>query len=118
MIVDPEKLSIREMYRYLIGAICPRPIAWVSSISTKGVHNLAPFSFFTGVTANPPTLVFSPVNRRDGSKKDTIRNIEAHPEFVVNVVSFEQAKAMNQTSAEFDYEVSEFEACGLTAIPW
>ncbi|MBI3832620.1 MAG: flavin reductase family protein [Planctomycetes bacterium] len=117
MIVDPSKLPIRDTYRFMISVITPRPIAWVSTVSPRGVTNLAPFSFFNGVAANPPTVVFSPVNRRDGSKKDTVLNIEQTPEFVVNVVSFDQAAPMNACSEELPYEVSEFEKCGLTPLP-
>lgn len=117
MIVDPSKLPVRETYRFMISVITPRPIAWVSTVSPRGIPNLAPFSFFNGVAANPPTVVFSPVNRRDGSKKDTVLNIEKTPEFVVNVVSFDQAAPMNACSEEFAYEVSEFEKCGLTPLP-
>ncbi|MCZ7646993.1 MAG: flavin reductase family protein [Planctomycetota bacterium] len=98
----------------MIAAINPRPIAWVSTLSPSGVTNLAPFSFFNGITARPPALLFCPSNKRDGTKKDTLRNIEARGEFVVNVVSYDLAERMNATSAEFEYEVSEFERCGLT----
>lgn len=116
MRIDPTQLHVREMYQYLIGAITPRPIAWVSTVSPKGIPNLAPFSFFNGVAANPPTVVFSPVNRRDGSKKDTVLNLEKTPEFVVNIVSDSLAVPMNDSSAEFPYETSEFEKCGVTPL--
>lgn len=116
MQLDPTEMHPRDIYLTLVRAITPRPIAWVSTISDAGVHNLAPYSFFNGVSANPPSLVFSPVNRRDGSRKDTVINIEANGQFVVNVVPYSLAKQMNQTSAEYDAEVSEFEATGLTAI--
>jgi flavin reductase (DIM6/NTAB) family NADH-FMN oxidoreductase RutF len=116
MKLDPAALAPRDMYRVMIGLITPRPIAWVSTISPGGVTNLAPFSFFNGVAASPPTIVFSPVNRRDGSKKDTVLNIEANGEFVVNIVSHATRELMNATSEELPYEVSEFERCGITAI--
>lgn len=111
------KLPIREVYRLLAGCIAPRPIAWVSTISPNGHANLAPFSFFNGVGANPPAVSFSPVNNRDGSKKDTLRNIEANGEFVVNVVPFSLAQAMNHTAAEYPYETSEFMPAGVTMLP-
>ena len=117
MIIDPQRASSRDVYRQMICCIIPRPIAWVSSISVDGVPNLAPFSFFNGVGANPPSIVFSPVNKRDGSRKDTVVNIEATREFVVNVVSFAQAGKMNGTSAEYAPEVNEFAACGLSEAP-
>lgn len=117
MKLDPAALAARDMYRVMIGLITPRPIAWVSTISPAGVTNLAPFSFFNGVAASPPTLVFSPVNRRDGSKKDTVVNIEASGEFVVNVVSYAARELMNATSEDLPYEESEFERCGVTPLP-
>ena len=117
MTFDPATTSIRDFYRHMISCITPRPIAWVSTISPRNVPNLAPFSFFNGVGANPPAVVFSPTNRRDGSPKDTLINVEKSGQFVVNVVSESVAKLMNDTSAEIDYEISEFELCGLTPIP-
>ncbi len=97
----------------MITTILPRPVAWVSTISSEGRTNLAPFSFFQGVTANPPTLMFVPVNTRDGAKKDTVRNIEQVPEFVVNLVPFALAEQMNQCSAMLPYGESEYEAFGI-----
>lgn len=82
-----------------------------------GHSHLAPFSFFNGVGANPPAIIFSPLNRRDGSRKDTVRNIESTPEFVVNVVSYRLGEPMNATSADLPYETSEFDQCGLTPEP-
>jgi len=117
MVIDPATTPIPEIYRHLTAAITPRPIAWVSSLSAQGVANLAPFSFFNGVGANPPAVMFSPVNRRDGSRKDTILNIEATREFVINIVPEALAAVMNQTSAEYPSEISEFAACHLTQVP-
>lgn len=117
MTIDTAQAPARDVYRHLIGCITPRPIAWVSTISPAGVPNLAPFSFFNGIGANPPAVMFSPVNRRDGTRKDTVRNVEANGEFVVNIVSGALAERMNATSEEFAYEVSEFERCGLTPAP-
>jgi flavin reductase (DIM6/NTAB) family NADH-FMN oxidoreductase RutF len=116
MKIDPALLGIRQSYRMMIGLITPRPIAWVSSVSPGGVVNVAPFSFFNGVAASPPTLMFSAVNRRDGTPKDTVRNVEATGQFVVNVVSFDQREAMNATSEDLPYDVSELERCGLTPV--
>jgi flavin reductase (DIM6/NTAB) family NADH-FMN oxidoreductase RutF len=102
----------------MIGSIVPRPIAFVSSQSPEGALNLAPFSFFTGVSANPPTILFCPMVRGSDSKtKDTLRNISATREFVVNVVSERFAEEMNLTSAEFPPEISEFAESGLTPVP-
>ena len=117
MLLDFSALSARDAYGWMIGTILPRPIAWVSTISADGKTNLAPFSFFQGVTSNPPTLMFVPVNTRDGAKKDTVRNIEQVPEFVVNLVSHGLAAQMNRTSAMLPYGESEFEAFGIVAAP-
>lgn len=113
---DPDSMSTRDVYLKMVSLITPRPIAWVSTLSQTGVANLAPYSFFNGIGANPPSLMFAPVNRRDGSRKDSLLNVENNGQFVVNVVSFEQAESMNQTSADFDSETSEFSACGLTPL--
>jgi len=117
MELDPDRLNTRTMYEWMIHSILPRPIAWVSTVSVSGVANLAPFSFFQGVCARPPTLLFCPVNHRDGSPKDTLRNIEATGEFVVNTVSAADAEVMNATSAMLGFEESEFERFGVAAAP-
>ena len=88
MDINPKDLPAPNFYRLLTTLIVPRPIAWVSTLSARGIANLAPFSFFNGVSSFPPTLLFSPVNNREGKKKDTILNIEATGEFVVNIVPF------------------------------
>jgi flavin reductase (DIM6/NTAB) family NADH-FMN oxidoreductase RutF len=109
------ELAPRDAYGWMTSMILPRPIAWVSTVSGAGRPNLAPFSFFQGVTANPPTLLFIPVNLRDGTKKDTVRNLEEVPEFVVNTVPFALAERMNATAALLPYGESEFEAFGIPA---
>ncbi len=104
----------RVFYRFLTSLVQPRPIAWVSSLSADGVCNLAPFSFFNVVCANPPTVLFCPmVGGRTGLKKDTLRNVEETKEFVVNIVSRSLAEAMNLTSAEVSSEIDEFDLAGL-----
>ena len=118
MIVDPRSATARDVYKLMIGAIVPRPIAFVSTISPEGIYNLAPFSFFTGISANPPAICFCPMVRAgDDPRKDTLRNIEETGEFVVNVVSEEFAEKMNQTSGEYPFEVDEFALSGLTPLP-
>lgn len=117
MLLDFSTLKPRDAYGWMISTILPRPIAWVSTISPDGRTNLAPFSFFQGVTANPPTLMFVPVNTRDGTKKDTVRNIELTREFVINLVPFVLAEAMNQSAALLPYGESEFEKFGIAAAP-
>lgn len=113
MLLDFSALPPREAYQWMTSTILPRPIAWVSTISADGRTNLAPFSFFQGVCANPPTLMFTPVNNRQGGKKDTVRNLEAVPEFVVNLVSHSLSEEMNATSATLPYGESEFEKFGV-----
>ncbi|MDG1874148.1 MAG: flavin reductase family protein [Mariniblastus sp.] len=117
MQINPENESPSLVYSLMTQAITPRPIAWVSTISPQGVPNLAPYSYFNGIGSKPAALMFSAVNKVDGSKKDTVRNIEANGEFVVNVVPFAVAKAMVKTSGDFDYENSEFEEAGLAEKP-
>jgi flavin reductase (DIM6/NTAB) family NADH-FMN oxidoreductase RutF len=113
----PEEHALRDIYKLMIGAIVPRPIAFVSTVDEHGVQNLAPFSFFSGVCANPPTVLFcASVRASPRDKKDTLRNVLATKEFVVNIVSEEIAAAMNQTSAEVGPEVDEFELSGLTPL--
>ena len=113
MRLDFATLPAREVYGWMTGTILPRPIAWVSTISGAGATNLAPFSFFQGITSSPPTLMFVPVNKPDGGKKDTLRNIEQVPEFVVNLVPFALAETMNATAALVPYGESEFEKFGV-----
>jgi flavin reductase (DIM6/NTAB) family NADH-FMN oxidoreductase RutF len=117
MDLDPAAVPARDTYRFMSGLITPRPIAWVSTVSARGIPNLAPFSFFNGVAASPPTVVFSCVNQRDGTPKDTARNLEVVPELVVNIVSRDVADRMNVTSEELPYEVNELERAGLTPLP-
>jgi flavin reductase (DIM6/NTAB) family NADH-FMN oxidoreductase RutF len=123
VIVESEKIDSESLYRILIGSVLPRPIAWVSTLSADGKPNLAPFSFFTVASANPPVVCFSPGLKGElvegklrGVPKDTLKNIQETKEFVVNIVSHKVAEKMVQTSGDYAYGVSEFEAAGLTAI--
>jgi len=112
MIIDPTKFE--NFGRVLTGVIVPRPIAFVSTVSNNGVVNLAPFSFFNAVSSSPPTVVIG-ISRNAGWKeKDTLANIEATGEFVVNIVVDDIAESMNATAAEFPADVDEFEIAGLT----
>lgn len=116
--IDPADNANQDNYKLLIGSILPRPIAFVSTRSADGALNLAPFSFFTGVCSNPPTLLFCPMVRgSDGQRKDTLLNIEETGEFVVNVVSEDIVERMNRTAAEVPRQVSEFDLSGLTPAP-
>jgi flavin reductase (DIM6/NTAB) family NADH-FMN oxidoreductase RutF len=110
------------MYKLLIGCVVPRPIAWVSSVDAEGVRNLAPFSYFMAITHDPPTVAFSSAPRGvevpgPRCKKDTLSNVEATREFVVNVVDDALAQQMNVTSGDYPPEVDEFAQAGLTAAP-
>ena len=117
MLIDFKTIPLSEVYGWIISTVTPRPIAWVSTISPEGKTNLAPFSFFNAVCANPPTLMFVPVNHADGRKKDTIRNLEAVPEMTVNLVSSALAEQMNACSALLPYGESEFDRFGIAAAP-
>jgi flavin reductase (DIM6/NTAB) family NADH-FMN oxidoreductase RutF len=117
VIVDPSATEPRNVYRLMVAVILPRPIAFVSTVSPDRVLNLAPFSFFTGVSADPPVVCFAPMVRgSDGGRKDTLRNIEATGEFVVNVVSEDFAQQMNLCAGEYPPEVDEFQVSGLTPL--
>lgn len=117
MLLDFSQLPTREVYGWMTSAIAPRPIAWVSTISAGGRTNLAPFSFFQGVTSNPPTLMFVPVNNREGQPKDTLRNIREVPEFVVHLVPYALAETMNACAATLPHGESEFEKFGIATAP-
>jgi flavin reductase (DIM6/NTAB) family NADH-FMN oxidoreductase RutF len=117
VIVDPAAAEPRDIYKLMVGAIVPRPIAFVSTLSADGMLNLAPFSFFTAISANPPVVCFCPMIRgSDGKRKDTLNNIEATGEFVVNVVSEEFVEKMNLCAPEYGPEVDEFQVSGLTPV--
>ncbi|MBC8097950.1 MAG: flavin reductase family protein, partial [Armatimonadetes bacterium] len=101
MELNPNDLPHTSVYKILIGTVLPRPIGWISSLSPAGQPNLAPYSFFNAVCPKPPTVLFCPnVRGSDGAQKDTLRNVRATGEFVVNIVSEPLAHAMNLTSVE------------------
>ena len=117
MRIDPSEASAKDVYFAMISTIVPRPIAWISTLSKFGIPNLAPFSFFTGVTSRPPTLCVCIGNRDDGSLKDTAQNIIDTGEFVINVVPTHLAQAMVQTSAGYPPVINEFGAAGVRGVP-
>jgi|SRR5580704_6076306 flavin reductase (DIM6/NTAB) family NADH-FMN oxidoreductase RutF len=124
MIVTPSDLSHSDLYNMILNSVAPRPIAWVSTISAAGDLNLAPFSFFNAVCVDPPLLAFAPGLRPSrqpeashGDAKDTLRNVRETKEFVVNIVTYELAEAMNLTSGEYGASVNEFELARLTPKP-
>ena len=115
MEISPANSSSLEIYNILICAVLPRPIAWVSTLDASGNMNLAPFSFFTVASVNPPILCFSPLLLDNSQEKDTLVNIKQTGEFVVNVVSHGLAQKMNQTSAPYPSRVNEFVAAEVAA---
>jgi flavin reductase (DIM6/NTAB) family NADH-FMN oxidoreductase RutF len=115
--LDPAQIAANDIYKLMIGMIVPRPIAFVSTVDAAGVRNLAPFSYFTACGSNPPVVCFSTAVRSGPRPyKDTLENVKATAEFVVNIVSEEFAAQMNLCSAEVAPEVDEFELSGLTPI--
>ena len=116
MIINMNDLRSRERYAWITSSVIPRPIAFVSTISEKGVTNLAPFSYFNAVSSRPPILSIAIGPKRGGVVKDTLANIEATRELVVNVVTEEIARPMVETSGDWDPDISEFEISGLTPV--
>jgi flavin reductase (DIM6/NTAB) family NADH-FMN oxidoreductase RutF len=116
MTINPQDTDPRNIYQLMIGAIVPRPIAFVSTANADGVPNLAPFSFFTAASANPPVVCFCPMVRGNGTTKDTLNNIRETKEFVVNVVPEAIAQQMNLCSGEYPPDVDEFTVSGLTTV--
>ena len=117
MIIDPDSLDNRGRYKLLIGSVLPRPIAWVSTMDGEGRLNLAPFSYFSAVCPTPLTLVFCPGVHADGRKKDTWRNIEQVPEFVINITNEDTAEQMNRCATLLPSGLSEFDWAGVTPAP-
>ena len=116
--IDPKQLNASAFYQLMVEAVVPRPIAFVSTVDRDGRVNLSPYSFFNVVSAHPPVLVFSPVNRtRDNTRKDTLDNVQEHGEVVVNIVNYAVAEQMSLASTEYDRGVNEFAKAGLTEVP-
>ncbi|WHY59806.1 flavin reductase family protein [Cytobacillus firmus] len=112
--IDPADNSERENYKLLIGSIIPRPIAFVTTISKKGVLNGAPFSYFNIVTSNPPMISLA-IQRIEGTQKDTARNIISTKEFVVHIVDEDNVEKINKTAAALPPDKSEIELAQLTS---
>lgn len=118
MEINPSTLPYQSVYKILTGSVLPRPIGWISTIDMSNRPNLAPFSFFNVVCANPPTVLFCPLIRgTDGKTKDTLNNVRATREFVVNIVTEETLPAMNASSIEGPPGFNEFEFAGLSLTP-
>lgn len=110
--IDPARLTGREPYFLLTSLVVPRPIAWVSTVSEESVLNVAPHSYFNAISSAPPIVHFTSTG-----VKDTLRNIRATGEFVVNIVSLDLVEQMNLTAADFPPEEDEFEWAGLAPAP-
>jgi flavin reductase (DIM6/NTAB) family NADH-FMN oxidoreductase RutF len=117
MELDLEKQFADRAYQLLVSLVTPRPIALVTTVSADGKVNAAPFSFFNVLGAQPPIVAFAPGNRDNGTPKDTVLNVRATHEFVVNLVDEAIAEAMNQCAASLPYGESELVRAGLTAAP-
>jgi flavin reductase (DIM6/NTAB) family NADH-FMN oxidoreductase RutF len=114
---DLRTLEPRSAYHLVTRLVGPRPIALVSTLNRSQQGNLAPFSYFMMGGSNPPSCVICPVYDRTGSPKDTLRNIEQQPEYVINGCTKSMAEAMSQCSYPYDYGFDEFDACGLSRAP-
>ena len=112
---DPQDLEQTAIYKLLTGAVIPRPIGWISTISEDEILNLAPFSYFNAVGDDPPHIMFSTV-RSNNSNKDTLNNVLATKQFVVNMVTEDLVEQMNMTSQPIPANESEFELANLTPI--
>jgi flavin reductase (DIM6/NTAB) family NADH-FMN oxidoreductase RutF len=117
MEINLMELETRHAHDLLTSAVIPRPIAWVTSINKAGQTNLAPFSFFTGVSWSPPIIGFSVVNRADGTLKDTVKNIREVPEFVVHMVSVDLLSTMEYSAKPIPYGTDESSIKGIHWLP-
>ncbi len=115
MLIETKNISNEEIYNLLIGSILPRPIAWIGS-SSKGIDNLAAFSFFSVASVNPPIVSFSILNKSYGEQKATLKNIEETKYFSISVVSEELVKKMAKSSKRYDEIVDKFEISNVTKI--
>jgi flavin reductase (DIM6/NTAB) family NADH-FMN oxidoreductase RutF len=113
---DPAGMDPQDVYKIMAALIVPRPIGFTSTLGPDGVQNLAPFSFFMMITSSPPHVALS-IGAKDGQEKDTLRNIRADGEYVINTVNRAIGPQMARTAVDFDPDVSEFEVSGLTAVP-
>lgn len=117
MLFEMDKLSDQDAYKLLVATVVPRPIAWVSTRDLDGSINAAPFSFFNAMSGKPPIICFGIGGRAPGDVKDTGAIIRRTGEFVVNLVSYETAQAMNVTAIDFGPAVDEFKEARLTPLP-
>ncbi|MGO2180960.1 flavin reductase family protein [Pseudoalteromonas nigrifaciens] len=117
MFLDLTENTSQNVYSYLVGGISPRPIAWISTLNSEGIANIAPYSFFTVASCKPPVLSVTQVNPSDKTNKDTLSNLMATKECVVNIVSQELVEKMNQSCANYPSDISEFDAANIAQAP-
>ena len=116
MVIDPKTLSSREIYTLLVGAVVPRPIAFITSLNAFGHVNAAPYSFFNAIASSPPLIIFS-ATRKNGTMKHTAENVLHAKEFVVNIITEQLIQSMNIPSGDLPSEISEIEQSNLTPVP-
>jgi len=118
MYFDPGSIETKDLHQLLLAIVAPRPIAFVSTVDREGNVNLAPFSFFNCFSSNPPVVIFS-ANRRveNNTTKDTLANVTATGECVINAVSYNIVRQMALCSVDYPSDIDEFEKSGLTPIP-
>ncbi len=117
MIFSCSEIEGRANYQLLSGGVTPRPIAWISTCSKEGVDNLAPFSFFTVASCNPPVLLYTQVTQSNGLDKDTLTNLIQTQECVVNIADTPLLEKMNMTSANLSFDQSEFRFADVESTP-
>ncbi|WP_194774407.1 flavin reductase family protein [Pararhodonellum marinum] len=116
--IDPKDVSTPVFHGYMLGAIAPRPIAFVSTVDREGNVNLSPFSFFNAFGSNPPLVIFSPSRRvRDNTTKHSLENVLEVQEAVINIVNFAMVEQMSLASTEYEKGINEFVKAGLTPVP-
>lgn len=117
MEILPQEISTKQLHAYLLGSIAPRPICFASTIDSEGNPNLSPFSFFNVFGSKPPICIFSPARRvRDNTIKDTLENVIATKEVVINVVSYDMVQQMSLSSCEYPKGTNEFTKSGFTPV--
>ncbi len=115
--IVPSEVTIPVLHQYILGAVSPRPIAFASTVDEHGNPNLSPFSFFNAVGSNPPILIFSPARSgRDNTTKNTLDNVEATKEVVINIVNYDMVQQMSLASSPYPKGINEFNKSGLTPI--
>ncbi len=118
MKVVPGEIPTRKLHQFLLGSVSPRPICFASTVNEKGEPNLSPFSFFNVFGSNPATLIFSPSRRvRNNTLKDTLHNVKANGEVVINMVSYSMVQQVSLASCEYPESVDEFIKSGFTKLP-